>query len=82
MERQVWFFPVANGETHFDDNGTSYFEEQAAEKAARGGYELVTTRNASVDGSCISGWVISGTVVLKRPPPAVQAAPALQVQTG
>jgi hypothetical protein len=82
MERKVWFFPVANGEPHFDDNGFSYFEEQAAEKAATSGHELVTTRNVSIDGSCVSGWIIRGAVVLKARAAAAPEAPAFQAQMG
>ena len=82
MERKVWFFPVANGEPHFDDNGFSYFEEQAAEKAAMGGYELVTARNVSIDGSRVSGWIIRGAVVLKSCAAAGPEASALQAQMG
>jgi hypothetical protein len=82
MERKVWFFPVANGEPHFDDNGFSYFEEQAAEKAAMSGHELVTTRNVSIDGSCVSGWIIRGAVVLKTRAAVAAEASALQAQLG
>ena len=82
MERKVWFFPVANGEPHFDDNGFSYFEEHAAEKAAMAGYELVTTRNVSIDGSRVSGWLIGGAVVLRARAAEAPEASALQVQTG
>jgi hypothetical protein len=82
MERKVWIFPVANGEPHFDDNGFSYFEEQAAEKAAIGGYELVTARSVSIDGSRVSGWVIRGVAVLKARAAAAPEASALQAQMG
>ena len=82
MERNIWFFRVANGEPHFDDNGFSYFEEQATEKAAIGGYELVTARNVSIDGSCVSGWIIRGAVVLKACAAVAPEASALQAQMG
>ena len=82
MERKVWFFPVANGELHLDDDGFSYFEEQAAEKAAMGGHELVTARNVSIEGSRVSGWIIRGAVVLKARAAVAPEASALQVQMG
>lgn len=82
MERKVWFFPVANGEPHFDDDGFSYFEEQAAKKAAMDGYELVAARNVSIDGSRVSGWIIRGAVVLKARAAAAPEASALQAQMG
>ena len=82
MERKVWFFPVANGELHLDDDGFSYFEEQAAEKAAMGGHELVTARNVSIEGSRVSGWIIRGAVVLKARAAVAPEASALQAQMG
>jgi hypothetical protein len=82
MERNVWFFPVADGEPHFDDNGFSYFEEQAAEKAAMAGYELVTAKNVSIEGSRVSGWIIRGAVVLKARAAAAPKASALHAQMG
>lgn len=82
MKREVWHFPVASGESHFADNGSTYFEEQAAEKAARAGYEVVAMKNVSIDGSRVSGWMISGTVVLKSPAPAAAELHLLQAQMG
>ncbi len=82
MKREVWHFPVASGESHFADNGSTYFEEQAAEKAARMGCEVVAMKNVSIDGSRVSGWMISGTVVLKTSSPAAPAIQALQAQMG
>ena len=66
-KEQVWHFPVADGATHFADNGLTYFEEQAAEKAATIGFDLAAMKNVSIDGSRVSGWMIRGTVVLKGP---------------
>lgn len=82
MKREVWHFPVASGESHFADNGSTYFEEQAAEKAARTGYDIVAMKHVRIDGSRVSGWMISGTVVLKSPAPAAPVIHALQAQMG
>jgi hypothetical protein len=82
MERKVWFFPVANGEPHYDDNGFAYFEEQAAEKAAMAGDELVTAKNVSIEGSRVSGWIIRGAVVLKARTATAPEASALQARMG
>lgn len=82
MKREVWHFPVASGESHFADNGSTYFEEQAAEKAAMMGYDVVAMKNVSIDGSRVSGWMISGTVILKSPAPAAPESRVLQAQMG
>ena len=78
--QKTWYFPVANGTSHFADNGFTYFEEQATEKAATIGYDLVAMKNVSIDGSRISGWMIRGTVVLKNPVAFASAAHVLQAQ--
>jgi hypothetical protein len=39
-------------------------------------------KNVSIDGSRVSGWMISGTVVLKNPAPAAPEIHALQAQMG
>lgn len=80
--QKTWYFPVADGAPHFADNGFTYFEEQAPEKAATIGYDLVAMKNVSIDGSRISGWMIRGTVVLKSPTAFASAANALQAQMG
>ncbi len=80
--QKTWYFPVADGSCHFADNGFTYFEEQASEKAATIGYDVVAMKNVSIDGSRISGWIIRGTVVLKSPAPVASAAPILQAQMG
>ena len=82
MKREVWHFPVASGESHFADNGFTYFEEQAAEKAATMGYDVVAMKNVSIDGSRVSGWMISGTVILQSPAPAAAAIHTLQARMG
>ena len=63
--QQVWHFSVADGTSHFADNGITYFEEHAAEKAATIGRKLIAMKNARIDGSRVSGWMISGTVILE-----------------
>ena len=80
--QKTWYFSVADGASHFADNGFTYFEEQASEKAATIGYDLVAMKNVSIDGSRVSGWMIKGTVVLKSPAPAASAVPTLQAQMG
>ena len=80
--QKTWYFPVADGAPHFADNGFTYFEEQASEKAATIGYDLVAMKNVSIDGSRISEWMIRGTVVLKSPTAFASAANALQAQMG
>ena len=82
MNREVWHFPVASGDSHFADNGSTYFEEQAAEKAARAGCEVVAVKNVSIDGSRVIGWMIRGTVILKSPAPAAPDFHLLQAQMG
>jgi hypothetical protein len=78
--QKTWYFPVADGVSHFADNGFTYFEQQASEKAATIGYDLVAMKNVSIDGSRISGWMIRGTVVLKSPAPVASATHVLQAQ--
>jgi hypothetical protein len=78
--QKTWYFPVTDGASHFADNGFTYFEEQASEKAAKIGYDLVAMKNVSIDGSRVSGWMIKGTVVLKSPPAFASAAKVLQAQ--
>ena len=80
--QKTWHFPVVDGASHFADNGIAYFEEQATEKAATIGCELVAMKSVSVDGSRVSGWMISGTVVLKSPTVFASAAHVLQAQMG
>jgi hypothetical protein len=80
--QKTWYFPVADGVSHFADNGFTYFEEQASEKAATIGCDLVAMKNVSIDGSRVSGWMIKGTVILKSPAPVASAARILQVQMG
>jgi hypothetical protein len=80
--QKTWCFPVADGTSHFADNGYTYFEEQASEKAATIGYDLVAMKNVSIDGSRVSGWMIRGTVILKSPAPVASAAHVLQAQMG
>jgi hypothetical protein len=80
--QKTWYFPVADGASHFADNGITYFEEQATEKAAAIGCELLAMKNVSIDGSRVSGWVIRGTVVLKSPTVFASAAHVLQAQMG
>ena len=82
MKREVWHFPVASGESHFADNGSTYFEEHAAEKAATLGYDVVAMKNIRIDGSRVSGWMISGTIVLQNPAAAAPESHALQAQMG
>ena len=78
--QKTWYFPVADGASHFADNGFTYFKDQASEKAATIGYDLVAMKNVSIDGSRISGWMIRGTVILKSPAPVASAARVLQAQ--
>jgi hypothetical protein len=80
--QKTWHFPVADGASHFADNGFTYFEEQATEKAATIGYDLVAMKNVSIDGSRVSGWIIRGTVVLKSPAAFASAAHVLQAKMG
>jgi hypothetical protein len=80
--QKTWYFPVAEGASHFADNGFTYFEEQAAEKAATIGCDLVAMKNVSIDGSRVSGWMIKGTVVLKSPLLLASAANVLHAQIG
>ena len=80
--QKTWYFPVADGASHFADNGFTYFAEQASEKAAINGYDVVAMKNVSVDGSRVCGWMIKGTVVLKSPAPVASAAHVLQAQMG
>ncbi len=78
--QKTWYFPVADGASHFADNGFTYFAEQASEKAATNGYDVVAMKNVSIDGSRISGWMIRGTVILKSPAPVASAVHVLQAQ--
>src|SRR6185503_18875559 len=80
--QKTWYFPVADGASHFADNGFTYFEEQASEKAATIGCDLVALKNVSIDGSRISGWMIRGTVILKSPAVLASATNVLQAQMG
>ena len=80
--QKTWYFPVADGASHFADNGITYFEEQATEKAAAIGCELLAMKNVSIDGSRVSGWMIRGTVVLKSATVFASADHALQTQMG
>jgi hypothetical protein len=80
--QKTWCFSVADGTSHFADNGYTYFEAQASEKAATFGYDLVAMKNVSIDGSRVSGWMIRGTVILKSPAASASAAHVLQAQMG
>ncbi len=80
--QKTWYFPVADGAAHFADNGFTYFAEQASEKAATNGYDVVAMKNVSIDGSRVCGWMIKGTVILKNPTAFASAAHVLQPQMG
>ena len=80
--QKTWYFPVADGASHFADNGFTYFAEQASEKAAINGYDVVAMKNVSIDGSRVCGWMIKGTVILKNPTVFASAAQVLQAQMG
>ena len=80
--QKTWYFPVTDGASHFADNGFTYFEEQASEKAATIGCDVVAMKNVSIDGSRVSGWMIRGTVILKSPAPVASAAHVLEAQMG
>ena len=82
LMQKTWYFPVADGASHFADNGFTYFAEQASEKAATNGYDLVAMKNVSIDGSRVCGWMIKGTVILKNPTAFASAAHILQAQMG
>jgi hypothetical protein len=80
--QKTWYFPVDDGASHFADNGFTYFAEQASEKAATNGYDVVAMKNVSIDGSRVCGWMIKGTVILKNPAAFASAAHVLQAQMG
>jgi hypothetical protein len=80
--QKTWYFPVDDGASHFADNGFTYFAEQASEKAATNGYDVVAMKNVSIDGSRVCGWMIKGTVILKNPTAFASAAHVLQAQMG
>ena len=62
--------------------GSHILKNKQRKKLPLGGYELVTARNVSIDGSCVSGWIIRGAVVLKACAAVAPEASALQAQMG